>query len=83
MTTPIPALNPVRTGSEMKLATKPRRKTAAATSTTPTSKVSVAAALKSEAGSVPLAASPRAAPVRMASVVDVVTLSGRELPSSA
>ena len=42
MTSPMPALNPISTGSEMKLATKPRRKSAASTRMAPTSSVSVA-----------------------------------------
>ena len=39
MTTPIPALNPIKTGSEMKLAIKPIRKSDARTRKPPTSNV--------------------------------------------
>ncbi|MNC49296.1 hypothetical protein D3C75_984660 [compost metagenome] len=80
---PMPALKPTSTGSEMKLATKPRRKAPANTRKTPTSTVRVAAAVASRAGSPAAPTSPSAVAVRMARVVVVLTLSGRELPSSA
>ena len=51
MTTPMPALKPIRTGSEMKLATKPSRRIEASTSIAPTNSVNVAEAASSEAGS--------------------------------
>ena len=47
MISPTPALKPVRTGSEMKLATTPRRRTEASTSMIPTRKASVAEATSS------------------------------------
>ena len=50
MTTPIPALNPTSTGSEMKFATKPSRRIQATTRIAPTINVSVAAARRSAAG---------------------------------
>ena len=78
MTTPIPALNPIRTGSEMKLATKPRRRAHAATRIAPTSSDSVADARRSACGSP--AALERLAPVRMASVVVVLTLNTLDVP---
>ncbi len=80
MTSPIPALNPVSTGSEMKLATNPRRSREAATRMAPTSKVSVADAVMRAAASPPGTAWPSAAADRMAIVVVVLTLSGREVP---
>ncbi len=83
MTTPIPALNPTSTGSEMKLATKPRRKTQATIRIAPTSRVSVAAARSSAAVSPVGTAGASAAPVRIAIVVVVLTLKTREVPSQA
>ncbi len=83
MTSPIPALKPTSTGSEMKFATKPSRRIAATTSTAPTSNVNVAHAAVSDAVSPPGATSPRAAAARIDSVVVVVTLSGRDVPSTA
>ena len=47
MTRPMPALKPVSTGAEMKLATKPRRSRRAASRIAPTSAVSVAVAVTS------------------------------------
>ena len=83
MTSPIPALNPTSTGSEMKFATNPKRRTAATTRKMPTSNASVAEALDRDPKSPPAPACPRAAAVRMASVVVVLTLSGREVPTTA
>ena len=83
ITRPMPALKPVSTGVEMKLATKPRRSTAAATSNTPTSSASVAVAVSSLAGSPSGTTSPSCVPARIARVVVELTLSTRELPSSA
>ena len=83
MTTPMPALNPTSTGSEMKLATKPRRKIQATIRMAPTSKVSVEAARSSAAESAVATAAASAAPVRIAIVVVVLTLKTREVPSSA
>ena len=83
ITSPIPALKPVSTGSEMKLATKPSRSRRAASSTRPVSTASVADAATSAAGAAFGAASASAAALRMPSVVVVLTLSTRELPSAA
>src|SRR5262245_55190603 len=83
MTRPIPDLNPVSTGSEMKLATNPRRTAAATMSIPPTSNARVAAAGISSPGDPFGAASLNDAPVRIAIVVVVLTLSGREVPSTA
>ena len=83
ITRPIPALNPVSTGSEMKSATKPRRNTPASTSIAPTRAVSVAAATSSRAGSPSGTANPSWVPARMASVVVELTLNTRDEPSSA
>ena len=83
ITRPMPDLNPVSTGSEMKFATKPSRSTVASTSTSPTMTDSVAAATASSADPPPGAASASADAVRMAMVVVVLTLSGRDVPSSA
>ena len=82
MTRPILDLNPVRTGSEMKFATKPRRMADASNSSTPTSTASVAEAVTRSAPP-PGATRASSAPVRMASVVVVLTLSTREVPSRA
>ena len=81
MTRPMPDLNPVRTGSEMKFATKPRRSADAISSRTPTSTASVAEAVTSSAPPPPGATRPSSAAVRMASVVVVLTLSTRDVPS--
>ncbi|MEI2805835.1 MAG: hypothetical protein V9G18_07815 [Albidovulum sp.] len=67
----------------MKLATKPRRRTPASTSMTPTRPVRVAAAVTSWAGSPLGTASPSWVPARMARVVVELTLSTREEPSRA
>jgi hypothetical protein len=83
ITRPMPALNPVSTGVEMKLATKPSRSSRAASSSTPTSAVSVAVATIRRAGSPSGTASPSCVPVRIASVVVELTDSTREEPSSA
>ncbi|MCY1418112.1 hypothetical protein D9M71_336610 [compost metagenome] len=83
MTTPIPALKPTSTGSEMKLATKPRRNAPATTRIAPTSKASAAEAAKSWTGSPSGLTAASADPARMARVVVVLTLSGREVPSTA
>ena len=83
ITRPMPALNPVRTGVDMKLATKPSLKSRATTSAAPTSNVSVAVAITSRAGSPSGTASPSSVATRMAMVVVELTLSTREVPSSA
>ena len=46
MTSPMPALNPVSTGSEIKLARKPRRSSPASSKNAPTSSASVEAATR-------------------------------------
>jgi hypothetical protein len=83
ITSPIPALNPVSTGAEMKFATKPRRSTDAAISRPPASALSVAVAVISRPGSPSGTASPNCVATRMARVVVELTLSTREVPSSA
>ena len=82
MTTPIPALNPVRTGSEMKLAMKPSRRSEATRRIAPTSSVSVADTRNRAAASPPAATSPNSAPARIAIVVVVLTLNTLEVPSA-
>ena len=83
ITRPIPALKPVSTGVEMKLATNPRRSSRASNSIAPTSAVSVAVAVTSFAGSPSGTARPSCVPARIASVVVELTLSTRDEPSSA
>ena len=83
MTRPMPALKPVSTGVEMKLATKPRRSTAASNSITPTRATSVAVAAISLPGSPSGTARPSCVPARIASVVVELTLSTLDEPSSA
>ena len=83
MTRPMPALKPVSTGVEMKLATKPRRSRPARIRIAPTSAASVAAAVTSRAGSPSGTTSPSWVPARMASVVVELTLSTRDEPSRA
>ena len=83
ITKPIPALKPVSTGAEMKLATNPRRISLASNSIAPTSPVSVAVAVTSFAGSPSGTARPSCVPARIASVVVELTLSTRDEPSSA
>ena len=79
----MPALKPVSTGVDMKFATKPSRSSRAASSIAPTSAVSVAVAVISRAGSPSGTVSPSCVPARIASVVVELTLSTREVPSSA
>ena len=83
MTSPMPALNPVSTGAEMKLATNPSRSSRAASRIAPTSTASVAVALARRAGSPSGTARPSWVPVRIASVAVELTLSTRDEPSSA
>ena len=83
ITSPTPALKPVSTGDEMKLATKPRRIIRASSSATPTSAASVAVAVASFAGSPSGTTRPSWVPARIASVDVELTLSTREEPSSA
>jgi hypothetical protein len=77
MTSPIPALKPTSTGSEMKLATNPNRSSEAKTKVAPTNRVSVAEVLIREAGSLATNCSNSVAD-KIASVVVVLTLSGRD-----
>ena len=65
----MPALKPITTGSDMKLATKPSRSRDASTSMAPTNSVSVAEAVSNDAGSAFGATSPSSAVARIASVV--------------
>jgi len=72
----MPALKPISTGSEMKLARNPNRRPEASTSMPPTNSVSVAEAVMRDAGSPPGTTWPRSTPVKMAIVVVLLTLSG-------
>ena len=83
MTNAIPALKPIKTGSEMKLATKPNRRSAASRRMAPTRRVRVADAFVNEVGSPATATRLSAVAARMASVVVVLTLSGRDVPTIA
>jgi hypothetical protein len=83
MTTPMPALKPTSTGSEMKFATNPNRNADASVSRMPTSSVNVTAACRSAAGSPFGTTCASSVPVRIAIVVVVLTLSTREVPSTA
>ena len=83
MTRPMPALNPVSTGVDMKLATNPSRSSRASNSMTPTIAVSVAVAVMRRAGSPSGTLIPSCVPARIASVAVELTLSTRDVPSSA
>ena len=83
MTSPIPALKPVRTGVEMKLAMKPSRRAEASRSNTPVSAARVAAAVASLSGSPSGTASANCVLARIASVAVELTLSTRDVPSRA
>ena len=83
ITRPMPALNPVSTGVEMKLETNPRRISLASRSIAPVSTVSVAVAVTSFAGSPSGTTRPSCVPARMARVVVELTLRTRDEPSSA
>ncbi len=83
ITSAMPALNPIRTGSEMKLARKPSRRIDASTRMPPTSRPRVAVAVMSAAASPPGTARSSAVETRIASVVVVLTLSGLDVPSIA
>ena len=76
----MPALNPVRTGNEMKAARNPSRRTEPRSRAHPTMNVSAAAAAISCAPSPPAACCDRAPATRIAIVEVVVTLNGREVP---
>ena len=83
ITTPMPALKPISTGSEMKLATKPSRRKHATASIAPTSSVSVAVPCSIAAGSPLGATALSSAAVRIAIVEVVLTLSTRDVPRIA
>jgi hypothetical protein len=83
MTKPTPALNPVSTGSEMKFARKPMRRTRATMSIRPTRMESVAAAVSGSSPGLLRSASPMAVAQRMAIGVVVLTESRREEPRAA
>ena len=76
-------MNPISTGSEMKSATEPSRRSEASRRVAPTNNVNVTEALSRGAGSPLGTTSPSSAPTRIASVVVVLTLSAREVPSKA
>jgi hypothetical protein len=82
-TNPMPALNPVSTGSEMKFARKPRRKTRATRRIAPTRTASVAVAAARLTSGWDWVAAPSAAAPRIAIVVVELTLSTGEVPRSA
>ena len=83
MTRPIPALKPVRTGSEIRFATAPRRRRRATRRIAPTTTDRVAATVSGETP-LPSGASVETwAPARIAIVVVVLMLSGREAPRRA
>ena len=83
ITSPIPALKPINKGPEMKLAMKPSRRNEARARMAPTRSVKVAEALNSAAG-LPLGTTwLSCAAAKMAMVVVVLTLSGREVPNTA
>ena len=83
MTIPMPALKPVRTGAEMKFATKPSFSTDAIARIAPASAVSVAVATMSFAGSPSGTAIANCVAVRMVSVVVELTLRTRDVPRNA
>jgi hypothetical protein len=83
MTSAIPALKPINTGSEIKLAMKPNRRSEASRRIAPTMRVSVAEALIKDAGSPATATWPSCASARMAKVVVVLMLRGRDVPTTA
>ena len=83
ITRPMPALKPVSTGVEMKLATNPSFISLASSSIAPTSAASVAVAVTSLPGSPSGTTRPSCVPARIASVVVLLTLNTRDEPSSA
>ncbi|MNP41868.1 hypothetical protein D3C76_1355940 [compost metagenome] len=76
-------MKPTSTGSEMKLATKPRRNKPAIVRIAPTNKASVADATSNSMGVPNGLARAITDPASMASVVVVLTLRGRDVPSTA
>jgi hypothetical protein len=83
MYSPMPALKPASTGEEMKSARNPRRSRPAAARKPPTSTASNDAVATARPGSPSAPASTSAPAVRMEMVEVELTLSGRELPTSA
>jgi hypothetical protein len=83
MTSPMPALKPASTGEEMKSARNPRRSRPAATRMPATSRASSEAVAAARPGSSAAPAWASASAVRMEMVEVELTLSGREVPSSA
>jgi hypothetical protein len=79
----MPALKPVNTGREMKLARNPSRRNEASNRKTPTRKASVAAGMMYASGSAwpTTRASSEATSIEMVDVL--LTLSGREVPRKA
>jgi len=78
----MPALKPVSTGTEIRFATNPKRRTEARISRTPVRAVSVAVAVISRPGSPSGAAIPSCVAVRIARVVVELTLRTRDVPKS-
>jgi hypothetical protein len=83
MNSPMPALNPASTGEEMKSARNLRRSSPAPARMPPTSRASSDAVATARPGSVAAPASASAPAVRIDRVEVELTLSGRELPTSA
>jgi hypothetical protein len=83
MTSPIPALKPASTGEEMKSARNPRRNSPAIARTPPTSNASSEAVATARPGSSAAPVSTSAPAVRMEIVEVELTLSGRDVPTSA
>jgi len=79
----MPALNPVSTGSEIRLATAPRRRMPASSRKPPTSSDRVVATAICVAASAPAANWLMVPATRMAMVEVVVTLSTRAVPNRA
>lgn len=83
MNSPMPALKPASTGEEMKSARNPRCRRPAAASRPPTSTASSDAVATARPGSSAAPTSTSAPAVRIEMVEVELTLSGRELPTSA
>jgi hypothetical protein len=83
ITSPMPALKPASTGEEMKSARNPGRSSPAAARIRPTSRASIAAVAAARPESPAAPACVSAPAVRMEMVEVELTLSGREVPSSA
>src|SRR5262245_66667449 len=83
ITRPTPALKPVSTGSEMRLATTPRRNKPANSRNAPTRNDKVADAVSSAAGPSPEATWPRMLTAMIDMVEEGVTLRGRDVRNTA